>query len=76
MEAYLKAFVNFEQNDWARLLPMAEFAYINAKNASIGYTSFEFNCGYHLWMFYKEDINPCSKFKSVNKLLAEIRELM
>ena len=26
MEAYLHAFVNWEQNDWARLLPMAEFA--------------------------------------------------
>ena len=26
MEAYLRAFVNFEQNDWARLLPMAGFA--------------------------------------------------
>ena len=47
MEAYLRAFVNFEQNDWARLLPMAEFAYNNAKNASTGHTPFELNCGYH-----------------------------
>ena len=38
MEAYLRAFVNFEQNDWARLLPMAEFAYNNAKNATTGHT--------------------------------------
>ena len=41
MEVYLQAFVNFEQNDWARLLPIAEFAYNNAKNASTGYTPFE-----------------------------------
>lgn len=27
LEAYLRAFVNFEQSDWARLLPMAQFAY-------------------------------------------------
>ena len=40
MEAYLRAFVNFEQNDRARLLPMAEFAYNNAKNASTGHTPF------------------------------------
>ena len=33
MEAYLRVFVNFEQNDWARLLPMAEFAY-NVKGAA------------------------------------------
>ncbi len=26
MEACLRAFVNWEQDDWARLLPMAEFA--------------------------------------------------
>ena len=47
MEAYLWIFVNFEQNDWARLLPMAEFAYNNAKNPSTGYTSFKLNCGYY-----------------------------
>ena len=38
MEAYLQAFVNFKQNDWARLLLMAEFAYNNVKNASTGHT--------------------------------------
>ena len=47
MEAYLRAFVNWEQNDWARLLPMAEFAYNNAKNASTGYTPFKLNYGFH-----------------------------
>ena len=31
MEAYLHAFVNFEQNDWAKLLSRAEFAYNNAE---------------------------------------------
>ena len=47
MEAYLQAFVNFEQNDWARLLPMAEFTYNNAKNTSTDYMFFELNCGYY-----------------------------
>ena len=47
MEAYLWAFVNFKQNNWARLLPMAEFAYNNAKNASTSHTPFELNCLYH-----------------------------
>ena len=76
MEAYLRAFVNFEENDWARLLPMAEFAYNNAKNASSGHTPFELNCGYHPWMSYKEDVEPRSKSKSANELSAELRELM
>ncbi len=43
MKAYLQAFVNFEQDHWARLLPIAEFAYNNVKNASTGHTPFELN---------------------------------
>ena len=76
MEAYLRAFVKFEQNDWARLLPMAKFAYNNAKNASTGHTPFELNCGYHPRMSYKEDVNPRSQSKSADKLSAELRDLM
>ena len=76
MEAYLRAFVNFEQNDWARLLPMAEFVYNNAKNASTGHTLFELNCGYHPRMSYEEEVDPRSKSKSADKLSAKLRELM
>ena len=76
MEAYLRAFVNFEQNDWARLLSMAEFVYNNAKNASTGHTPFELNCGYHPWISYKEEVDPYSKSKSVDKPSAELRKLM
>ena len=76
MEAYFRVFVNFEQNDWARLLPMAEFAYNNARNASTGHTSFELNYGYYPWVSYKEDVDFRSQFKSADKLSAELRELM
>ena len=55
---------------------MAEFAYNNTKNASSGHTPFKLNCGYHPWMSYKEDVNPCSKSKSADELLIELRELM
>ena len=76
MEAYLQAFVNFEQNDWARFLPMAEFVYNNAKNASTGYMPFELNCYYYPHILYKNDVNSQSKSKLTDKLLAELRELM
>ena len=76
MEAYLQAFVNFEQNDWAKLLPIAEFAYNNAKNASTGYTPFELNCGYHPRVSYKEDLDLCSKSRTVEELSSELQELM
>ena len=76
MEAYLRVFVNFKWNDWARLLPIAEFAYNNAKNANIRHTPFKLNCGYHLRMLYKEDVDLRSRSKSVDELSAELRELM
>lgn len=76
IEAYLWAFVNFKQNNWAKLLPMVEFAYNNAKNMSTGLTSFDLNCDYYFWIFYKEDIDPRSKSKSADKLSAELRKLI
>ena len=76
MEVYLWAFVNFEQNNWARLLPMVEFAYNNAKNASSDYKPFELICGYDPRMSYKEDVKPRSKSKSVDELLAKLKKLM
>ena len=72
MEAYLRAFINFKQNDWVRLLPMAEFAYNNAKNASTGHTSFELNCGYHPRVSYKEDLDLRSKSKTAEELSSEL----
>ena len=76
MEAYLRIFVNIKQNDLARLLPMAQFAYNNTKNASIGHTPFELNCGYHPQVLYEEDIDPRSKSKLADKLSAELQEVM
>ncbi len=76
MKAYLRAFVNFEQNDWARLLLMAEFAYNNAKNVSTGHTPFELNCGFHSRASYKKDVDPHSQSKSADKLATELRKLM
>ena len=56
IEAYLRAFVNFEQNDWAKFLLIAEFAYNNAKNVSTSHIFFEWNCSYHLGMSYKKTL--------------------
>ena len=54
MKAYFWAFVNWGQNDWAQLLPIAEFAYNNSKNASMGHMPFKLNCEYYPWMLYIE----------------------
>ena len=73
METYLQAFVNFKQNDWARLLPMAEFAYNNAKNANTNHTPFKLNCGYHPCVSFEKDTNPCSWSKTANKWWTELQ---
>ena len=76
MEAYFRVFVNLESNKWAKLLLMTEFAYNNAKNASISHNSFKLNCGYHSWILYKEDIDPRFQSKSVDKLSTELKKLI
>ena len=76
MEAYLIAFVNWEYNDWTRLLPMARFEYNNAKNASLGYRPFKLNCGFYLRVFFENDVNLCSRSRLANILANELRELM
>lgn len=47
---------------------MVKFVYNNSKNISTGHTPFELNYKYHLYMFYKEDINSLFKFKAVDKI--------
>ena len=76
MKAYLGAFVNCEQNNWAWLLPMAKLAYNNSKNASTDHTPFELNCGYHLQMLYKEKVDSRSSSKSADKLSEKLRKLI
>ena len=76
IEMYLGAFINWKQDDWVRLLPIAKFAYNNAKNASTGHILFKLNCGYHPRVSFKEDVNPHSKSRSANKLVRKLRELI
>ena len=76
MGPYLRVFVNEKQDDWAKLLLIAEFAYNNAKNASIGYTPFKLNYGYHLRVSFEEDIDPRSGSCFANKLAEELKELI
>lgn len=63
METYLRDFIYFASKNQARLMSMAKFAYNNAKNACIGHTYFEVNCGYYFWKYYEKDVDPHSKSK-------------
>ena len=47
LETYLRSYVNYLQNDWADLLPLAEFAYNNASSATTKHSPFFANYGFH-----------------------------
>ena len=76
IKAYLKAFVNWEQNNWAKLLLIAKFAYNNAKNASISYVTFKLNCGYHPKVLFNKNFNLYSRSCFADKLAEKLRELI
>jgi len=64
IEAYLRAFVSKEQDDWVQLLPMAEFAYNNSITTGNGMSPFYANYGFHavaMNMASTEPLNPASK---------------
>ena len=46
LEQYLWIYCNYEQDNWSKLLPLAEFAYNNAPHASTGVSPFFATCGY------------------------------
>jgi hypothetical protein len=56
MEQYLRAFSNYEQDNWAELLPLAEFAYNNSVHHSMWMTPFWANYHNHLAVQFKPPI--------------------
>lgn len=53
---------------------MAEFVYNNTENTNTGYTSLEFNYGYHLYVFFEDKMNLYLKFHLSNKLAKKLKE--
>ena len=47
VEQYIRIFCSYQQDDWDKLLPLAEFALNNAPNASTGVSPFFANKGYN-----------------------------
>lgn len=68
MVAYLRAFVNIEQNNRAKLLPMAY------NNANTGTSLFELHCKFNSRVLFEENVNPKSKFKFTKALRQEFRQ--
>ncbi|KIK15119.1 hypothetical protein PISMIDRAFT_16757, partial [Pisolithus microcarpus 441] len=47
LKQYLRIYCNYQQDNWAELLPLAEFAFNNAPSATTGVSPFFTNKGYH-----------------------------
>ncbi|KAJ3472700.1 hypothetical protein NLI96_g13284 [Meripilus lineatus] len=47
LEQFLRTYVNYQQDNWNSLLPLAEFAYNNAPHATTGVSPFYANKGYN-----------------------------
>ena len=55
---------------------MAEFAYNNAKNTSIGYIFFELNCGFQPRVSHEEDVEHYTRSKTADQLATELQTFM
>jgi hypothetical protein len=47
LEQYLWIYCNYQQDNWSKLLPLAEFAYNNAPSTTTGVSPFFTNKEYH-----------------------------
>jgi len=61
LEGYVRTFVNYDQNDWYQLLPLAEHGYNNSATNAHKMTPFFANYWFHPqmeWMEEREADNP------------------
>jgi len=73
LEHYLRAFCNTEQNDWAKLLPLAEFAYNNSIHSATAITPF-FAC-YGFAPQFRFEAEDSSHEERVPAAVERVREL-
>jgi deoxyuridine 5'-triphosphate nucleotidohydrolase len=67
LETYLRTYINYDQDNWYSLLPLAEFAYNNSTTSATKVSPFYANYGYHPksnWPSTSEGKNPSSELYS------------
>ena len=60
LEQYLRVYCNYQQDNWANLLPLAEFSYNNTPSTTTGVSPFFVNKGYHPNLAVHPDCNLSS----------------
>jgi len=88
IDTYLRSYCDYEQNDWAEMLPMTEYAYNNSKHSSTKISPFCALYGYEPktnWPTKVDFNNPASEIfghyvtgvhKTLSENLDKARELM
>lgn len=74
LEQYLRHYVNYQQNNWSELLPVAQFAYNNAMHATTKESPFFANYGYNPTIT-GEPIGDHTVAESSRILVTEIKQL-
>ena len=72
LEQYLCIFVNYQQDNWEHLLPLAEFAYNNTQHSATSVTPFFANKGFHLQLKVSLDSVPS---ESAHEMASNLKEL-
>jgi len=72
LEQYLWVYVNYQQDDWKYLLPLAEFAYNNTQHSATSVTPFFANKAFHLKL--KVSLEPVLS-ESTHEMAADLKEL-
>src|ERR1700687_3040631 len=69
MEQYLRAFVNYQQNDWVKWLPIAEFAANNHVSETTSCSPFYGNYGFHPRMTFGQ--HPIQNSSDIREVKAQ-----
>lgn len=73
IEQYLHLYTSYQQEDWDRFLALAEFAYNNSENKTIGTTPFFADTGRHP-IYTPRRLNPQGKEIPMTKEYIELRQ--
>jgi transposase InsO family protein len=73
IEQYLRAFINFRQDDWKEWLPLGEFAYNDSEHAATKQTPFFINTGQHPWTGI--DTRRESRNKSASEFAQKMKQV-
>ena len=76
IEQYLRAYVNYEQDDWVSLLASAEFAYNNAVQSSTKVSPFYAMYGYNPRMSFEDKPDSRSISQPAEDHALHLREVM